>query len=79
MKINEKNIKKPEYYNHGVYEPWKIIDYYKLDYYLGSALVYILRNGRKSKDNSDIIKAISFLEHYLELQKDETKWAKFSL
>ena len=46
------------------FQVWDIINEYKLDYYLGNSLKYILRQ----KDNKveDIQKAIHYLEYYLE-------------
>lgn len=69
--MSEENTEKynaidPEYYRvNDAYEPWKIIDAYGLDFYLGNALKYVLRAGRKP-DNSytqDLKKAIKYLEH----------------
>ena len=40
---------KPDYYKtDSIYEPWKIIDAYGLDFYLGNALKYLLRAGNKA-------------------------------
>lgn len=46
-------------------EVWTIVDEYGLDYYLGNALKYILRNKMDHKE--DIQKAHHYLEKWLEV------------
>lgn len=61
---------KPDYYKtDSVYEPFKIIDYYGLDFYIGNVLKYILRSGKKDvkKEIEDYRKAITYLEKKIEL------------
>lgn len=54
----------PEHYPKTIFEPINIIEYYGLDYNLGSALAYILRWGRKTdkSDTTDLEKAIWYLK-----------------
>lgn len=54
-------------------EPVKIIEKYGLNYNLGTALVYILREGRKStsKPGEDLRKSLFFIER--EIQSRENK------
>jgi len=53
------------HYNKHNIQPWNIIDEYKLDYYKGNAIKYILRD--KTNNIEDIEKAIHYLEYWLEL------------
>lgn len=60
---------KPEYYKtDGVYEPWKIIDAYGLDFYLGNALKYLLRAGNKAGNprSQDLRKAVEYINHVID-------------
>lgn len=50
-------------------EPWHVVDAFELDYYLGSALKYILRAGKKGPKRDDITKAINFLARARELEE----------
>lgn len=70
-----------EYVNHpshyggkdNVYECIKVIDAWKLNFCLGTAVRYICRAGQKP-DNSDIQdleKAIWYLQHEVELRKQQ--------
>ncbi len=49
-----------DHYKKHTIQPWDIIDEYKLDYYAGNALKYLLRN--KDNKKQDLEKA----KHYLE-------------
>lgn len=59
----------PSHYggNDNPFEPFKIIDYYHLDFYVGNVVKYILRAGRKANTNEvdDIKKAIHYLNERL--------------
>lgn len=59
-------VNSPQHYNPGTYETWKIINEYGLDndFYLGTALRYILRAGKKynNKFAEDLRKAIWYLD-----------------
>jgi hypothetical protein len=59
-------VNSPQHYNPGTYETWKIINEYELDkdFYLGTALRYILRAGKKhnNKFAEDLRKAIWYLD-----------------
>ncbi len=68
----EVNPIKPYYYKtESVYEPWKIIDAYGLDFYLGNALKYILRAGNKDGNpaDQDLEKAIEYINHAIEKKR----------
>ncbi len=52
------------YVSHTI-QPWDIIDEYKLDYYLGNSIKYILRS--KTNQVEDIKKAIHYLEYWVEV------------
>jgi hypothetical protein len=57
------------HYKNKKFQVWDIINEYELNYYLGNAIKYILRN--KSNKAEDIAKAIHYLEYYNE--KEESK------
>ena len=57
--LTSKQIGGDHYVKHSV-QPWTIIDEYKLNYYEGNALKYILR--RKANRVEDLQKAIHYLE-----------------
>lgn len=66
---------KPDYYKtDSTYEPWKIIDAYGLDFYLGNALKYLLRAGNKAGNpmEQDLKKAVEYINHAIEKQKSQT-------
>ena len=52
------------YINGRAIEPWDVIKDWELCFWLGNALKYISRVGRKENDLSDVNKAIHYLEHY---------------
>jgi hypothetical protein len=58
-------VNSPQHYNPGLYETWRIINEYGLDkdFYLATALRYILRAGKKynNKFAEDLRKAIWYL------------------
>jgi hypothetical protein len=45
-------------------EAWEVIEAFGLGYHLGAALKYILRCGRKGAPETDIDKAIRYLQRY---------------
>ena len=49
-------------------QPWQIIDACGLNFYEGNVLKYILR--RKGNRIEDLQKAIHYLEHLIELEKE---------
>ena len=59
-----------KHYAKHIIQPWNIIDEYKLDYYLGNVVKYILRD----KDNQieDLEKAVHYLEKKIELLSDNS-------
>lgn len=64
--MERENNKNPDYYREmGTgYEPFDVIDAWKLDFYKGNALKYIARAGRKPGNDEikELEKAISCLE-----------------
>ena len=62
-KSKKKQVAGTHYIKHKI-QPWDIIDEYQLDFYLGNAIKYILRD----KDNKieDLHKAIHYLERKIE-------------
>lgn len=63
-----------EHYNKHTIQPWHIIDNYKLDFYEGNALKYLLRD--KNSRIEDVEKCIHYLERKLELLKNGPKKIK---
>jgi hypothetical protein len=61
------SITAPAHYTEGrQYEPWDVVADWQLDFFLGNALKYISRAGRKTVDaKEDIQKAIAYLEKRL--------------
>ena len=54
----------PSHYCEGrKYEPIKVIDDWGLDFYLGNALKYISRAGRKNDELEDLKKARFYLDY----------------
>lgn len=76
--MSEKNY---EYVNHpshyggenNTYECIKVIDAWKLNFCLGTAVRYICRAGQKpnNPDIQDLEKAVWYLQHEIELRKQE--------
>jgi len=68
-------INHPPHYAAGrKYEPIDVIEDWKLDYHLATALKYISRAGRKGAEAEDIQKAIWFLQRKLNnLNKEEAQ------
>jgi len=64
MEIQENTMENKQiggtHYNQHKIQPWDIIDEYKLSFYEGNALKYLLRNKGKRKE--DLQKAIHYLE-----------------
>ena len=55
---------RPKYYKSGNMEPFDIIDAYDLDFYLGNAIKYICRAGKKdvTKTVEDLEKANTYIQ-----------------
>ncbi len=65
---------KPDYYHTtSVYEPFKIIRYYGLNFFEGNVLKYLLRAGKKNSDTrlQDLQKAATYLADEIEETKKE--------
>lgn len=68
--IVKETINHPEHYGGDtVYETIKVIEAWKLDFHLGNAVKYISRAGNKDDFESDIRKAIWYLERRLNYAK----------
>lgn len=62
---------KPNYYNDSKITPFDVVDDWKLGFYLGSAIKYIKRAGKK-KDNSrlqDLKKIRAYIDKEIELEE----------
>lgn len=59
------------HYSKHTIQPWDIIDEYKLDYYLGNVVKYVLRD--KNNKLEDLEKALHFLEKRIELEKSRVQ------
>jgi hypothetical protein len=55
----------PAYYTRGSIECWDFIRDQQLNYHLGNAVKYICRAGHKDSAESDLKKAIHYLENEL--------------
>lgn len=61
------NISKPQHYVDGrTYEPRLVVEDWGLNFYLGNALKYISRAGRKGDTIEDLRKAVQYLEFEIE-------------
>lgn len=61
------NIKNPSHYcKDRKFEPRKVIEDWNLDFYLGNAIKYISRAGRKDDSVEDLRKAIRYIEYEIE-------------
>ena len=67
--IQGKQIGGYHYVKHAI-QPWDIIDEYKLNYYEGNALKYLLRN--KGMRVEDLKKAIHYLEKEISNYENDT-------
>ena len=83
MKNSYEKVERPHHYNSTknskVYEAINIIEEYKLNFCLGSAIKYILRAGKKPNEsfNDDIKKAIWYLNREINRRgkmKIKIKW-----
>lgn len=67
-------IHHPAHYTQGSVEVWDFIHEQGLDYFLGNAMKYICRAGKKSPDTKveDILKAISYLEKEVKILQESS-------
>lgn len=65
------NVIHPSHYNSGNLEVWDFVTQQKLNFFLGNAIKYITRAGKKNKDTyiEDLEKAINYLNKEIELYK----------
>ena len=61
----------PAHYQSSGMEAIDVIDSFNLDFYLGNAVKYILRAGKKGDKLEDINKAIWYLKHACRRIDDE--------
>lgn len=62
---------KPDYYNDTKITPFDVIDDWKLNFYLGNAIKYIKRAGKKA-DNSrlqDLKKVREYIDHEIKAEE----------
>lgn len=71
-------VNHPEHYKAGKFEAIDIIEAYSLNFCLGNTLKYLLRAGRKSKEEhlTDLEKAHWYLEREIERIKNESNEPK---
>lgn len=69
--MDDKNVVKPVHYNQGKIEVWDYIADQGLDFFLGNAIKYISRAGKKYPDKyvEDLQKAIEYLNKEIQLYK----------
>ena len=67
--MNNDCINHPQYYNKAKIEAWDFIEDQKLDFFLGNAIKYITRAGKKSSDTyiQDLRKAIQYLQNKISI------------
>lgn len=65
------NVIHPSHYNSGNLEVWDFIAQQELNFFLGNAIKYITRAGKKNKDTyiEDLEKAVNYLNKEIELYK----------
>ena len=70
-------VKHPSHYVSGrKYEPRKVIMDWGLDFYLGNALKYISRAGRKDDILVDLAKAKEYIDFEIEMIEEERNESK---
>ena len=67
--LQHNNVIHPTHYNNGKLEVWDFIKEQELDFFLGNAIKYITRAGKKSKETTieDLQKAINYLNKEIEI------------
>lgn len=65
-------VSHPSHYTTGSIEVWDYINDQKLDYFLGNAVKYISRDGKKnkSKEIEDLEKAVAYLNKKISILKE---------
>jgi len=58
-----------DHYSKHIIQPWNIVDEYKLDFYLGNVIKYVLRD--KGSQIVDLQKAVHYLEKKIKLLEGE--------
>lgn len=71
--VSENDPINPEYYNDTKITPFDVIDDWGLDFYLGSAMKYIKRAGKKEGNSTvqDLLKVKRYIEKEIELVDKE--------
>jgi hypothetical protein len=72
MKENDV-IRQPHHYTRGKYECWDVMHELGIDkcFYLGAAFKYIWRAGHKDDLDQDLKKAITYLQHKVDILEKE--------
>ena len=65
-------VEHPNHYNQGGIEAIKVINAYKLGFYDGNIITYILRAKFKGHELEDLKKAKWYLDRYIQLKEEET-------
>lgn len=62
---------KPEYYNDTKITPIDVIDDWRLNFYLGSAIKYIKRAGKKANNSKlqDLKKVRAYIDHEIKVEE----------
>ena len=65
------NVIHPSHYNSGNLAVWDFIAQQELNFFLGNAIKYITRAGKKNKDTyiEDLEKSVNYLNKEIELYK----------
>lgn len=72
VEVNMNKVEHPSYYTSGKTEVWDFIKEQKLNYFLGNAIKYISRAGKKNKDTyvEDLNKAIVYINKEISNYKE---------
>jgi hypothetical protein len=63
MSVPKDIIEKPPHYAEGrQFEPIEVIEDWQLGYFLGNAVKYLSRAGRKGDETTDLLKAIYYIQ-----------------
>jgi len=74
MSEKNDNVNHPSHYNQGGIEAVDVINAYKLGFYEGNVVTYILRAKFKGRELEDLKKAKWYLDYLIKLkEKDDIK------
>lgn len=65
----ENSVLKPVYYNDSKITPFDVVDDWRLDFYLGNAIKYIKRAGKKEGNSKaqDLYKVLEYVQKEIDL------------